>query len=89
MKASRKVLLAIAASAALVATVPALAYGGYGHRHYYYRAAPVYYAPPPFVYAPRPVYYPPQVVYAPAPAYYYYRPRVVYVQPTWYGGYRR
>ena len=79
MKASRKVLVILAAGASLTAMAPAFADGwdyehGYGHwRHHeagVVYSAPVYYGPPQVVYAPPPVYYgPPQVVYSqPAPA---------------------
>ena len=79
MKASRKVLVMLAAGASLTAMAPAFADGwdyehGYGHwRHHeagVVYSAPVYYGPPQVVYAPPPVYYgPPQVVYSqPAPA---------------------
>ncbi len=77
MNASRNVLLAIAASAALATTVPAFAQNwnhGYGHRHYR-GGGPLYYGPP-------------RVVYAPAPAF-YYGPQVVYAQPRWRRAYRR
>ena len=79
MKASRKVLVMLAAGASLTAMAPAFADGwdyehGYGHWHHHEAgvvySAPVYYGPPQVVYAPPPVYYgPPQVVYSqPAPA---------------------
>jgi hypothetical protein len=88
MQKIRKVLLAIAAGAALVTTVPAFAQNwshGYGHRHY--RAAPLYYGPR-VVYAPPPLYYrPPPAIYAPAA--YYYGPRVVYARTGWHRGHRR
>src|SRR5882762_9009543 len=91
MKASRKVLVMLAAGASLTAMAPAFADGwdyeqGYGHwRHHeagVVYSAPVYYGPPQVVYAPPPVYYgPPQVVYAPAPVY-YGPPQAVYSQPA-------
>jgi hypothetical protein len=90
MKVSRKVLLTIAAGAALVTTVPAFAQNWnhrYGHPHHR-GVAPLYYAPPRVVYAPPPLYYRPrQVIYAPAA--YYYGPRVVYARPGWHRGHRR
>ncbi|HXM81566.1 MAG TPA: glycine zipper 2TM domain-containing protein [Burkholderiales bacterium] len=91
MKASRKVLVILAAGASLTAMAPAFADGwdyerGYGHWHHHEAgvvySAPVYYGPPQVVYAPPPVYYgPPPVVYAPAPVY-YGPPQVVYSQPA-------
>ncbi len=91
MKASRKVLVMLAAGASLTAMAPAFADGWdyereYGHRHHHEAgvvySAPVYYGPPQVVYAPPPVYYgPPQVVYAPAPVY-YGPPQAVYSQPA-------
>jgi hypothetical protein len=95
MKASRKVLVMLAAGASLTAMAPAFADGwdyehGYGHwRHHeagVVYSAPVYYGPPQVVYAPPPVYYgPPQVVYAPAPVY-YGPPPVAYAPPPVYYG---
>jgi hypothetical protein len=82
MKTSRKVLLAIAASASLVASVPAFAQSWH-HRG----PRVVFYAPPPVVYARPPVYYSPPVVYAPVRPY-YYRP-VMYAYPRWHTGFRR
>jgi hypothetical protein len=91
MKASRKVLVMLAAGASLTVMAPAFADGwdyehGYGHWHHQevgvVYSAPVYYGPPQVVYAPAPVYYgPPPVVYAPAPVY-YGPPQVVYSQPA-------
>jgi hypothetical protein len=95
MKTSRKILLALAASAAMVATAPAFAYGRYHHG-----SGVVFYSPPPVVYLRPPVYYAPPVAYAPAPVYgspapvfyspapiHYYR-RVVYPQPRSHRGVR-
>jgi len=91
MKASRKVLVMLAAGASLTAMAPAFADGwdyerGYGHWHHHEAgvvySAPVYYGPPQVVYVPAPVYYgPPPVVYAPAPVY-YGPPQAVYSQPA-------
>src|SRR6266446_946659 len=85
MKASRKVLLTIAAGASFAVAVPAFADDcdhdrGYGRWHDREEAS-VYYGPAPVVYGPPPVYYgPPQVVYA-QPRVVYAQPQVVYAQP--------
>src|SRR5262245_40096416 len=88
---TRKIALAVAAGATLLAAAPAFAHGdrwdhrGNGwrghHSHYRDYRGPAYvYAPRPVVVAPRPYYYAPPrpVYYAPAPRYYAPPAPVVY-----------
>lgn len=83
MKTSHRVLVMLAASASLAASIPAFADDweherGYGHWHHHDEGH-VFYGRPEVVYAPAPVYYGPQVVYVQPPV--YYAPQVVYEQP--------
>ncbi len=81
---TRKIALAVAAGAALMAAAPAFAHDrhdgwrGHGPRHhaqYYHRAPGYVYAPSPVMVAPRPYYYaPPARVYYAPPAPVYYAP---------------
>ena len=70
---AKKIVLAAAAGASLLAALPASAHGWeYRHRPYYYRPAPpvVYVPARPVVVAPPPVAVPAPVYYQPAPVYY-------------------